>query len=556
MARILTLTDGWTLTHSVLNPIPLEKPMPVEQALRAQGVLKAFPTGLEPMTEKWTRFYAWTYAVSFDFPEEEERALLECAHLAGKGEILVNGDTVCAFDTGFLRCDITDGIRQGKNTLALRFEPGDAFCGLTGPVRLFFSTCLTTQRYVLTLEETGLTAHVEVGVHASGKYVFSYAAAADEEDGKAVEFAMRLRAGKATLTHALNLPCGAALYTARLNVARNGAGCLTDFARLIPVPTDALAVCAPHGGDPEAEASLARELGVSYGESDGVALHAQAALCSLSCMERMAGDQKFWPPGGPLWRVGSPTCPDTAQWASAYGENALGDAGRAARLSRFTQAVSLRRDALALRARGARALLADPLRAGFSDYASPALIDPDGVRRPAFYALREAWRDLAVYAELPASFSAKPGESLSVPLWLLSQSGQARAVTLKAGFYDLSGSPLSGASFPAFTGGNARVGVFNIALPSAEGAYIVRAEAVSEAGETLCRHDAVLVSSKQEPLAPLMNLPFAQISKKDAEFINEGSVAALGAASTDGYLALLPGESTQADVLEALNILR
>ena len=102
-----------------------------------------------------------------------------------------------------------------------------------------------------------------------------------------------------------------------------------------------------------------------------------------------------------------------------------GDAGRAARLSRFWQAETSAPGGHG----GPHPPAALSRRAPRGDVAPPgqsALVGVFRAARPAYDALQEAWRPVAVYAALPENLSARPGEAVKAPLWVLSRASGGR----------------------------------------------------------------------------------------------------------------------------------
>lgn len=592
MASARRLNEGWTLTDGVFGPFLIEEPMAVERALRAQGLLPAAPSAsLAILSEEWAPRHAWQYETEFDAPDEDERVELYFEDLRGACEVEVNGESAAQSEGGALRADVTGLLREGKNQLRVYFARAFAPGGIAGPVWLRTGNYLTVREAGFALAEDGLRAEVDFDAHIAGKFVFKYLVYLGDEAVEDFEFVERLRATRQTVAHVLPLKSPAAwnpraaeetTYGVRLSIERAGVGCallrakvarfagpprrvaatgdlpallrngeaLRDLAELGAEAVAGEALCAA------ARAGEALDRGlraVAWDDLPPMERLAETAMCRIETVEQMAAGACYWPDGAPVWKLTKSALAWNREEAEAlFGANALGDPARAARLTRALQAERVRAAALNARAGGQSAALVC-LADERPRYASEALVEYGGARRPAFYALQEAWAPLAVYAALPDGLFARAGEVIRLPIWLLCGEGENRAFTVTASCFGPDGALLSTVSFPAFAQGSVPAGALSVHLPGASCALTVRVTATDEAGGPIARSDSILCvfSEGDAPLGALLHPPRAALRVADGALVNEGGAAALAVSAGGRYGALLPGERLALSEAEA-----
>ena len=566
------LDGGWTLTCGVWPPFPMPSVTDVRSALREQGILRRESAGLDPVRDRWVEAQAWTYALEFDCPDEEERASLRFEMLSGKGSIRLNGRALTEFDRGELMVDITAGVQPEKNRLEVSIHPGvrgDFPWGILGPVWLRTTNFVELMRVRATASEGVVRVASDLVAHTAGRFLFRYQVSLDGEMALASEVFERLRAAEAHVEHALKLPSpvkwdGEQYYTVRLSVERSGVGCdsvLLNAAMDAPAPRRA--VGAPErilrdrdmvralralGAEAVRIPSAARENALVPFDllPDGLLLTDEAewlnesscddlmALPGARTLTKLAGGEKYWPPGSPVWRATGSCFPSQKAAEALYGANALGDAERFARLSRFAQAEAVR--ALALNARREGRAFAVWATEEEPALSSIAIIEHSGKARPAYGALIKAWGACAAF-EFPEPFEA----SLPLKVWLYPKAAMRRPATVTASLYRLDGSLIASTSFAAMSGEPTLLGELRATLPE-EGVVIARAE-LSDGDKTV-RIDQALCLAK--PGAPkrgaLLNPPRAELRMAGGELSCAGQAAALGVYAGGFYGALLPGE--------------
>lgn len=617
MAYVKTLSEHWTLRDqspwgpgSVLPPIPLEGPVDVRAALEEQGLAASRPQGLNALKDEWIYTRSWVYECVFEWDAQQERGQLECQYVAGLSQVRINGRLALRRDRSKassgagmpLQVDLSPWLEEGENRLEIGVSNSGAAARMWGlgiyrPLRLRAGNYLTLNRWELPpFSGEEMVSTLSLQAHTGGKYLFSYALEQGEELRVQQAFEEQLRPGRHELTHRLKA-AGAAPYDpheaedtacfVRLSVEKRGLGCLAAVGHTARLEEGAAGqrICqlnAPAGMErSQNQRALARQLGADA-VVDGMGKDAGFqplegflplpqpcpqwpgeagqpgfyALAQLEDMQALAGDQPFWPPQEQgVWALTGSRYPAGEALCALFGPNAMGDAGRAARLSRFWQAETVRRAAMEARIRQ-QPFHAGPLGEMWPRLASPALVEYSGAARPAYDALQEAWRPVAVYAALPENLSARPGETVKAPLWVLSRGQRRQVARLEAQCLSLEGRVVAAMSLTVMLGEDACAGELAIPLPEGEGAYILRLELLGgESGQDrLARGDYTLCAAAGEaPLAPLMNLEGALLREKGGQLMNQGGQAALGVSSA-GYRALLPGESAPcADTYECLN---
>lgn len=567
------LDGNWTLSCGVWPPFLMPTVTDVHAALREQGILRREQVGLDVVSEQWVYAQKWVYSARFDCDGEDERFALRFERLSGAGKIAVNGHPLADFRTGEFLVDITGVCEGEKNLLEVAFDPSlpdGSPRGILGPVWLRGTNYVELRRVRASAAGGVLRVRTDLTAHTAGRFLFKYQVSLDGEMALASEVYERLKAADAHVEHTLRLPAPAAwdgekYYTVRLLVERSGVACdaaILNVAMDAPAPRFIAAVPAqrmldremirvlrglgaqavrPERGwqDPDKgllpQDLLAEGLLISDepGCPDGENI---LALPGLRTMERLAGSERFWPAGTPVWRATSSPNPDGKTEEALYGANALGDPGRYARISRFAQAEAVRARALAARREGRVFVISAAERA--PAYLSAALIEYSGRKRPAFEALRQAWGALAAF-EFPEALEA----ALPLRVWLYSD-GIRRPMTVTASLYTLDGTLLASTSFAAMSGECAPLGELKATLPQ-EGIVIARAE-LSDGGKTRRVDQVICLHRPGEPArGALLNPPRSELRLQGAELACVGQTAALGVFAGPFYGALLPGEKIE-----------
>jgi len=562
--------DGWTLTCGVWPPFPMPRLTGIESALREQGILKREPAGLDALYDRWIELQPWTYQLEFDCPGDDERAALHFERLSGGGSVRLNGCAAGSFESGELILDVTQCVQPEGNRLEVTFCPIPRTKGILGPVWLRTTNYVELRRVRAAASEGVIQVASDLTAHTAGRFLFEYQVSLDGEMALVSEVYERLRAADAQVEHALKLPSpikwdGEQYYTVRLSVERSGVACdsaLFNAAMDAPAPRrvaaipdhsirdrDLIRALRDLGAEAVCEPSAERENALVPFDllPDGLMMtdasgwpHALEcgdllALPEPKALAKLAGSEKYWPPGAPVWRATGSPCPEQKAAEALYGPNALGDAARYARLSRFQQAEAIR--ALALNARREGRAFAVWAAEEAPAFSSVAIIEHSGKTRPAYGALKQAWGACAAF-EFPEHFAA----SLPLKVWLYPKTAMRQPVTVTASLYRLDGSLIASTSFAAMACEPALLGELKATLPE-EGVVIARAE-LSDGGKASRIDQAVCLTKPGAPVrGALLNPPRAELRLANGELCCTGQTAALGVFAGGFYGALLPGEN-------------
>ncbi len=569
MAMTRRLGDGWTLTDGIMDPFLLSRPMEVTQALQIQGVLQGAVGGSELRMQEWTRLRTFTYACKFDAPEEDdELASLHFPLLAGNGWIKLNGHICWRFEGTGVHFPIPGNMKERDNLLEVSFEPDPDGLprGIIGDVFLRTGNYLYLNSARFSGHGQTIQCQLRVSAFTSGKYVFKYTIALDDNLPVNIEFVERLRAlsERTEIHHELHVP-GATLwdpsnpddtsYTLKLSIERMGVGCEqvvahvamlpdgyapTRFVSLHPAllqpgdvrervltnlrelgaeavviaeaPTEPAQwkrqlICDGHEFIPDPQLFLENLL--PYGllaldETDAEALPVSYALAPLDTLQRLGADWAIWPMDRPLYRwFGIPPM-DKDAYEARFGVNATGDAGRCSRMSRMLQAERLYRAACEARLSGTKMRLAHPIECAPAP-ASDALIEADMTQRPACQAIEAAWAQQCAYARLPESMAAPHGCALDIPVFLMSDAPTRPLCVTASVFGQDEKSKLASQTFESAACGE--VGRIQFTMPNETQAMTVRCE-IQSGGALLWRRDSVLCAHAlgEPPMAAMMKL--------------------------------------------------
>lgn len=570
----MVISDGWRLSDGFIDAVALGCPAPVLDALIEVGLAPDPSIGLNCLASEWVGLRRWRYENSFEMsPEPDVRYQLRLRESAGECAIYLNDELVSRVSGDRFSVDLTGRVAEGKNLLALEYSRdlprGGGLTpielGASGPVEIKATWCATVMSAACRAGD--MTAEVELKVYADVEGEFVFECEAESEGGETV-----LRSNARAMSRGQNvisLECDMKVDCGEVVTVRAMyAGALCDEVAVRPelacrgtmrtVDMSGAAFMRRRGID-----ELALALGadsacggaVSQGLSSALEGEDAEAICFPALpegekLERLAGDEEYWPPStASIWKLRSACDPQMEELERVFGR--LPDSpAKVAQLSRYWQAERVRRAALAARVAGRQAVVREVVeRAPY--ICSGALVEHDGVLRPAYFALRDAWRGISVGALLPPDGSAKAGEVIELPVWAFSDTDRG-IYSARATVYDMEGRALAAASYPVSLSPGSLAGNMALTLPECECALIVRVELAAREGDTLARSDYVLaVEGVGSPLAAWRSLPRADLKLAGREVINEGGVAALCVSAGDGcqnYAALLPGEGMSMDM--------
>ncbi len=575
MAFKRRLDVSWTLSDGILDAFPIGDCTDVLSAAVEAGYAPDSLLGTNLTACEWVYNRRWTYRCAFESPTEgDERVYLIFDNLCGRGTALVNGQIAGHFKGGNVMLPVSGLIcDEGMNALELRFEPmyralpGDnpmPKLGVMDGVWLKAVSGLTLERSSSAVSSHEAAFTHTIDVHTPGVYSFVYTASLDGEPVLKKEFHERLAAARTERTHALAFESPVTFnpeqydetaYDVRLSVERVALGCETAHFELLfgcegaekrsvivrgALTADAArdiralgarSVCALW---PQIESGDSRFGLMRAGES--VPFRVNAPISPENW--RREADGRGLKDGMLMRLRGGAALPENVE--ARYGAGAWKDEERLMRLLRWEQASAVMRHAQGRRRENRDAQFEWNMT--WEALCGGALTER-GAHRPAWLALREAWRGVAVCAELPEEGVSECGIQIRLPVWLMCDREDGGMLTVTVRVLSAEGDVIAGDAYTAMPERARPLGTLTVDLPPQAGAYIVRCEAQSAQGSMICRCDDVLcVYDEAEPMAALLSLPRTTLERTGGhEVRNTGKIVAYAAGC-----ALLPGETGDA----------
>ncbi len=304
-----------------------------------------------------------------------------------------------------------------------------------------------------------------------------------------------------------------------------------------------------------------------YGNDDDALIRVVrcTALQHPRALRDLYGNPLLWPRQGALWddRGGSSTYLEQEEAARWFGRGVAGTLEQASLLGRYLQAEQLRYLAERARWRNAAGFFGGSAGQVADPFASDAIIDRDGTKRPAYYGLRSANAPIHVCVQLDrASYWVGARMEATIQLLVVPEhTDPERSLKINATVHTIDGKLLVEDIWEAPCR-TAAVGRLHVVLPEQESVSLLRIEAYRK-GVLMDRSDTLLcvglhALSAALPLAPMTTLRLAE-----GKLTNVGEALALGVCC-DGYRkeampgwgALLPGEAVgvrEDAAVEALN---
>lgn len=204
-------------------------------------------------------------------------------------------------------------------------------------------------------------------------------------------------------------------------------------------------------------------------------------------------------------------------------------------LSRYIQAVSLRKDAENARRKGADFIVTG-VRHHTPRAVSSALFDSDDRPRPAYFALANAWKSVHAFVS-EGDLSAEDG-ILALPVYFVSDHPQDEVYTVNAKAYAIDGRELLSANFPALGNSADAIGRLCTELPE-DGLLAVRVRVLLS--ESVISSSDYLFSYKDGAIGDIRS---TQLLLRGNTLENAGSTCAVGVSipGADYFGILLPGE--------------
>ncbi|MEG2137000.1 MAG: hypothetical protein RR150_13015, partial [Clostridia bacterium] len=342
MAYVKIQSD-WTLTDGVLPKMALGEMAMVRDVLIANGYLKKRPAGLEGLFEDWYRARTWRYETEFAWTGEDEWCRLAVERQSGVAEVWLNGQLAGNLSREDCAVNLTYGVREGKNRLALVCAPGAPEPGSHCAVKLCASVGMTLAGFEMSTEGSAIRARVSLCAYAAGRYQVNYRLMRGDAQAGAFSFTEALKPGARAFEHVLPVEKKVcydrtrpeeSTYLVKVTIERMGIGCLQIYGQVAFVERGAGSVRAARypnacGRDArEMRLKLLGQLGVnalvgapepfdfSLGflpiDAPNVAPIDQMALIQSEDMMALSGSEKYWPAGGTMWQLTGSVLPDEA----------------------------------------------------------------------------------------------------------------------------------------------------------------------------------------------------------------------------------------------------
>ena len=577
MATIHRLNSDWTLTDGIIDPIRLDRPRTIYDALRRENLIPDAHYGMNSLACEWIYNRAFIYEKKFDLPpsNDTERTELHFEHMYGECIVEVNGQRPVHVADG--RYDITAAVRNTDNTLQVIVPASGFRGGRLNPTGISGAVSVTGTNRITVLESEfsaagELICRLKIDAHISGKYHFTCVISREGEALATHEAHKRLIAAGQEITLNFPLPDHAVgTYDILLTIELNGLLCdrLRDSVCIAPA-REAEAVCQVDCGADAEDALLAVLPALKSAGFDSIALRnpahmtrriatrlqelglniaEPAAGCEFcGCMDadtlrKYADGHRCWPTDAPIWKIRGEDRLLDLTLADHFGSIPAKDPDRMTAAIRLHQAQQVFSGIVRARMAGETVRLNTAIDS-FPRLASTSLFDGN-IPRPALYAAKQALQPLMAAADIPQG-TLPCGEVLKFPILLLSRrDAKPLPVTVTATMYTAEGVILSGTSFAAFPGGEMRLGELNCELPRGLRHALLRLT-VELPGQENVITDYWLACG-DEPMAPAA-LPRTIIADG-----KNGDALAYGVVTESGIRCLLPGETCKGFTGEYLN---
>ena len=562
----------WFLTDGIYPPVRLDAPENIEDALTEAGVLQAELPLEERCRNEWIYRRTWRYVTQFTLPETEKRVFIRLNRLMGRWRLIVNGALAAEGTDSWCEAEITR-LLGVPNYVQIEFPPDESFslfpkAGFTGSL-LWNGTGRGVIKDFRAMPadngETGFMCAADVSAPGRAKFVF------------------RLRNSLGEFTEELEekLAAGYTPIKDRIFAGKLAKGEINKLSAHLffegeDSDTRETEIYIPAGEMPrkgvvclnEEDFELARALGAQTAYTrDSLADDAfirRAARYSLFAAEAEDGTGGALPEAMSNPDEVARICPDERTleddviWKLSESDRACFDGAggcgeelsETIALSRYNQALALRDAALDARLRGC-AFTLEGMISGENRLSSPALIDFDGIKRPAFCALRDAWQKEYAFCRLPEDL---PEEGIfTVKAYYVTDCPAESPRAVSVSVYDINGREVFFTTFAATVSGC--VGSFVLEMPS-DGVVLIRTR-LSDRGEELSVNDLAAFM----PDRGIGDLGEARLFYDGETLVNDSDTLAVGVCVGEaGYFGcLLPGEGvsgreTDLNAVEGLNI--
>lgn len=530
------LPCDWFLSDGIHKKIRLDAPHVIEDALLEAGIIPRDANFEERQRDEWIFRRTWRYSADFLLTEKAERVFLRLTGLNGHYTLLVNGMPVYEGEKETCEAEITAFV-QTENSVEIKFAPaGDAFLrpvtGFGGAAGIKGTGSVSVKDLTVDFESGEVSAETDDPQRRGAQLRFE-----KTQTGNKITVRAEALSDGTVSDDAVMSVCTPPAVPARgltgsgEEVMGLGAACGANCA-FVSEPSMQLRTLAARHALPVLTKENGKELTVP------VALETGDKLLEAAGGERNLTNPAFWILTGSDSEV-------YARCAARFNEP---EPESVCAFSRCVQADQIKKNAVLARVNGASVCVSHAEAARVS-VTSDALMDLDGMPRPAFYALSHAWKGDFACTAAPAAVGNDGIFSASV--YCVSDEHAEEPATVTVSAYELDGTLRNRSSF-AVTRGMGQAGRVTARLPE-NGVLILRTE-LSANGENLSVSDELVVSHKLK----LDEIEGTQLLCAGGKVTNVGSTAALCVTVPGAryFGCLLPGESVTAvsDTAEGINV--
>lgn len=575
MATIHRLNSDWTLTDGIIDPVRLDRPRTIYDALRRDNLVPDARFGMNAAACEWIGNRTFIYEKKFDLPpsNDTERTELHFESMQGDCTVCVNGRKIAPF--GKHRYDITAAARETDNNLQVIYAPSavsgiDAMLqrGISGGVSIMGTNRITIDSADFSAADGNLRCALVIDAHISGKYHFTCVLSRDGEAIATHEIHKRLIAAEQPVDLSFPLPEGApGTYDVLLTIELNGLLC-DRLRECVSVMTEKTpeAVCHFTVSDEEAvltalpqikaagfnavsfTGKFPRRIRTRLQELNLPLTQADDAPLFTGCMDadtlrKYADGRRCWPADAPVWKLRGDHLPADLPYATAFGNIDRKNADLCTAAIRLLQAQNVFDHIICARKAGMPACIGTQA-ISFPHFVSASLWD-ESTPRPALYAAKQALQPMIAVADVPEG-PLPCGVVLKFPVTLLARKDvRPLPVTVTATMYAPDGSILSGTSFAAVPQGAKLLGELNCELPRGIRHALLRT--VVENPDAVNVVTEKWITCGDEPMTPAA-LPKAFIADG-----KNGAALAYGVVTESGIRHLLPNETVEGFTGEYFN---
>ncbi len=562
------IASNWFLLGESVGPLAALE-TDVCAVLENAGEIPAVEMGFHAREAEWVANREWTFETRFDCPEgEDERLRLRFGHIYGPHVVRLNdGEPIVPVAGAY---ELTADLREGENCLRVIFRPEPHLYVRRCAPRIGFSGARLEGYSYVRVENWDVEAGVSrlsLEAFVGGRYQFTYTVSREGALIARTQVQERLPAARRQIAHEFDMgSADGESVEVLLTIERGGVGCDAMRAWVLPYSGETPLRLVEGPCHPATLARLGAQAAVGRFSAREKSKLARAGVAALLPEEREEGFARvamaapeeclrhaeghpFWPQGCALLKSRHTPAMDLKEYQALFSRTVGEEPERFARLTRYAQAECVAFAAREARERGARFLAAKAFDEEFA-YASAALVEANGACRPAFWALRDAWKSVHAFLRMDLWQRVEPEEAVSLEAVLLRDTPLG-TLHLRCEAYGMQGESIARSAIEE------EGGSFSFAAPGEASVILLRTIAEDAYGRLVSRCDQLLcVESGERPMAPLWNPPRTRLAQRDGLLLNEGPSVALCVCAEGYYGALLPGESIRLEkggAFECLN---